>query len=97
MSDHELAAYLDALPKEPDDLAALLRAKGIKGYRRNPCTCPLTCLLRQEWPQTCPVVRHDWTWLAGTDKDAGRTITPPHLQAFIKRFDRGEYPSLVAE
>lgn len=77
-----------------DEVAANLRLLGIKGRPGQATACPLAFYLRQWWKNasvyTQCIVWNKHEWIAHDG------LTPAHCLEFAQKFDKHEYPDLIA-
>jgi hypothetical protein len=77
-----------------NQIAALLRAKGVKGRKGSHMSCALAVYLNEG----CSVSGR-YARLIKTDPDdfgeTGKVDLGPAASSFINKFDRGDYPDLV--
>lgn len=90
-----LAATLAELGDTPEAIAATLAEQGHKGVRENSSCCPIAVYLTGlgwEWVDVGHLDVHAWS-------DLGEEHVEPSaaVDAFISRFDLGEWPELVDE
>jgi hypothetical protein len=77
-----------------DKVADTLRAKGIKGWRRSSCACPVAkVLIAAGYPDV--EVDAGWVWPESTRTDDFCVTVPKPVSNFIIRFDEGVYLDLV--
>lgn len=89
-------AELVHLGDTEDEIAAALRARGIKGRRKEACTCPIANFLVAVFGEEChPEVDDDITFLGWNPKE--RLAVPAAVLDFIEAFDLGSYPQLIEE
>lgn len=87
---------LAELGETPDAISAALIEKGITGARKDDGCCPIAVYLSGIY--ACPMVTENIVEAWDEDGEAEVwTFTPDAAVAFIQRFDRGEWPELVAE
>lgn len=83
--------------KTPDEIRALLVAKGIKGIRGQACDCPIAVYIGRE-VQIVRIKAYPWsniTWrLLGRGWES--IDTPESVGMFISSFDNKEFPELIA-
>lgn len=87
MSTADVAArMIESLGSTPDEIAAALRADGVRGVRHNPMRCPLAVFLSKRFPgQQCGVI-HNAVIVDGYSA----TLSPPAAE-FMRDFD-GDAP-----
>lgn len=84
--------YLAALGNTPGDVAYTLRQLGITGHKVEADRCPIASYLRDyagiEWPAVGP----------GTFTDGSGFVRglPLAVSQFVRMFDAGVYPDLIA-
>lgn len=85
--------------KSPEEIAALLREKGIHGRRNLAMSCPLANYLTVETDITpFSVIVGPYSIIGDTlSLEHYSTPTPNSVAAFIKAFDSGKYPDLIEE
>jgi len=91
--------------QDPDSVAKLLAAMGIRGVRYHTEACALACYFRRElceagithYADVCVSVteREIVVDLQALDLDQIQVPTPPVLGAFVLRFDNGDYPDIT--
>jgi hypothetical protein len=87
----QAAELLAGLGDTPEEIAEMLRGAGYKGELRNVWKCPCGSCLREHFGCTVGV---DGT---GTFVDGSDCVTArPQVRAFVRRFDAGDFPDLVA-
>lgn len=81
-----------------DQIAALLRSRGIKGRPGTTYKCPLAQFFKLDHPGSFIVGSRFIMRRSSTRANAQpeKANTPRNLAAFLQRFDRGEYPDLIA-
>jgi hypothetical protein len=87
---------ITSLPETSDAIAAVLDAKGIKGFRAHSHCCPIANLVRSE--VGCHYLEIGGAWadiviVKGDDADA--FDIPQRVVNFVSRFDMGDYPNLI--
>jgi len=88
-----LAQALAALPDTADGIAAHLAAADIQGRPGSACHCPIaTYLTRHGFGAVHVDEIRIWV---GEGACQRRMNTPPAVAAFMRQFDRGEWPALV--
>lgn len=83
------------LGDDPDIIAENLAAAGITGHRNEAAACPLYHYLRAEIPPVRCVGDVEIAYDAGGPLPEFTNI-PPVAGEFVRRFDEGGYPELVA-
>jgi len=101
-----LSEYLTSLGQTPDQVANCLRAQRVKGIIKSSCHCPILNGIYQACPDYWPGLRitngyqskdGHWHYYASlSDLQITDPALPQAVQDFIGKFDRGEYPDLVA-
>jgi hypothetical protein len=92
MSDmKDLLERLNSLGNHPDQVAAKLQAKGVKGRPHIGCDCALARYLASEYPGHSFEVSNVQVEIDGE----GRAYLPSGCRLFIREFDQGGYPELV--
>lgn len=90
--------YLD-LPEDPDEIAQVLVAEGVRGYCGNAWHCALAeyALKDLDLPEGATVEILGDTFVISVDEHAIEHLwmLPPHLAKFADRFDQEAYPELV--
>lgn len=90
--------------KSPDEIAFLLKDKGIKGYLRGAQACPIANYVRQEcgWADTVIVAPGFVSAYPSADINpepshptAIDNRTLPNITQFIWAFDEGKFPFLL--
>lgn len=76
----------------PSEVADALKARGIKGEKGNPTSCPIAKFLDSEFPDNWSVGAHN---ARGTVEGLPVSLTlPMGCVRFIDNFDRGRYTDL---
>jgi hypothetical protein len=96
-----LNEYLTALGTTSEAVAESLRKQGVKGLQRSIYKCPVLNALYKAVPNYWPGLRI----LGGplnyratlNDDQIMDPVLPKPVVAFIRDFDEGKYPDLVAE
>lgn len=104
MKEDKIKELLDSLGSTPDEVAAYLAAAGIKGYKRNPCHCPLAVLVNDfakknnYWDGlVVETYNGDRCVIRQPDPQIlGRWHVPKPVAEFAIKFDSGHYPQLDA-
>lgn len=78
--------------KSPDEIAAMMRRRGIKGRPGTTQKCPLAMFFDGTNAGTFVIGREFIMRTAG--KTVERAKTPKNLADFVRRFDIGKYPDL---
>lgn len=87
MTRDEVLAKLAELPDTADGIAAFLAERGVKGYRHSHRSCPIANYL-----DAVSVSAFGLTW-----KEPALTVDIPRpALLFVRHFDNGEYPELIA-
>ena len=88
---------LIALGDEDQKIAAVLRAKGIKGRKNEACACPIANYLAGIFGEmSTPAVEETTVKLLGWD-DRMHMQLPDAVQDFVESFDLGWFPELIEE
>ena len=96
----QVLVSLKRLGKSPDDIAASLRAMGVRGKNTQlqlyaGIRCPLEAYLDAEgfdvWHVGSNVL-----YTRPNTKNGEAAALPPACVEFVKRFDRGQYPDLCS-
>lgn len=90
-----LAEALAALPDTADAIAAHLAAAGVKGVPENGECCPVANYLTGLDFDRVSVTLSRIQSRDYPDSRLADIRTPPPVQAFVRRFDAGEWPELV--
>jgi len=87
-----LAAALVRLGKSAEEVARRLGGMGFRGVRMDPMLCPVAHYLEKTFPG------YDFIAVCRSTVEVGtlQTATPPAVQDFLRGFDRGRWPKLVA-
>ena len=95
MEQEKIQRFLTDLGDDPDAIAAYLEGQGIKGELGNPYECPISILLNRTFPNIIGfgVTQRSWSLYSGGMMSSPH---PPGVAHLIRRFDNGEYPSLIA-
>jgi hypothetical protein len=97
MPELTLDQALAELPDTAYGIAAYLIGQECRGQQRQTDCCPIANYLRGTGGfddiDVDPSAVTVWTG----DAVRERADTPEHIAAFIRRFDRGEWPDLVAD
>ncbi|GIF08712.1 hypothetical protein [Actinoplanes siamensis] len=102
MADLTLDQALAELPDTADGIAAYLIEQECRGKPRRTDCCPIANYLRGTGefsdidvdPEMVTVWDDDDRWEQGRQQEIQ---TPEHVASFIRRFDGGAWPELVAE
>ncbi|MGH7743517.1 MAG: hypothetical protein ACREQ5_01665 [Candidatus Dormibacteria bacterium] len=86
----ELALWM--LGDTPTAIAASLMKLGIQGVRNFGCSCPIAMYLERVFDDAKPFVSS-----VGAEVGYGAAIPTPQIRDFIKEFDSGAYPELIAD
>lgn len=89
---------LTELPEDPDEIAQVMKAEGIKGRCLNPRKCALAEFAVKEIDPDSPltlVVYGDNIHLTYENDITFVWDLPEHLELFTKRFDHGDYPEIT--
>ena len=105
LTPNKVRRALAKLGQTPDQIAKSLKTLGIVGTICEPTTCPLAIYLGQVLPPRGNTGQGYWQvggdWIEGIDRESLELVveleTSPALQVFIDRFDKGQYPDLVAK
>lgn len=93
--------YLKSLGETSEAVAQSLMAHGIKGIVRSPCACPIINGIYKSCPDYWPglMIMGDNKYYSATLNDL--QIMDPKLPQpvvdFMKDFDNGKYPELIAK
>lgn len=91
MLKDELRHYVG---KTPDQIAATVKRRGIKGRMGTTYGCPMALLLNGEGGGAHVIGRRFIVRRSG--KNIEKIRTPDNVAAFMRKFDIGGYPDLVA-
>lgn len=91
-----ISQLLSALGDTPEAVARTLEAKGIKGSRKNPHSCPIARYLRAEGWCVGVFQTIGYAKVPGSQGDMQSFPLPTPVTAFIEQFDSGLYPTLWA-
>jgi hypothetical protein len=92
---HDAMASLKG--KSPDEIAAMMRERGIKGRAGTTQKCPLAVFFNGIQPGKFVVGRSFVMRLSGSHNTQPEKMATPHnLVNFLKAFDTGAYPELLA-
>ena len=80
--------------KKPDEIAEIVKRRGIKGRMGTTYGCPMALLLHGITTGDFVIGRKYIARRSGNNID--RAITPKNIADFIRKFDIGGYPELVA-
>lgn len=88
-----LQEYLDTLPKTKDEIASLLKERGIKGQKSKCYYCPVANLLKQEGfnASVTPAYVRDWRKVGN---GVSELPISEGVREFVIAFDNSEYPEL---
>jgi hypothetical protein len=78
-----------------EDVANVLRERGIKGTRLSGFSCPMALFLDQETGNSVHLVCAQSVEVSGRGV-SWSTETPPSVKSFILAFDDGKFPDLIA-
>lgn len=93
----ELKAALEELKgKTPDEIAALMKERGIKGRPATTQRCPLAMFFNGTHSGRFVIGREFIMRIAGGNSEPEKAPTPKNLSAFVRMFDTGSYPELIA-
>lgn len=90
-----LAQALVELPDTADGIAEYLAERGHRGRRGSACRCPLASYFCAACG-TPDITVGPNTIFVGSDELCVEAPTPEALFKFMRRFDKGEWPELVA-
>jgi hypothetical protein len=98
----QVADHLATLGAGPIEIAASLHAAGIRGHLRNPTHCPISIYLTHQLGAgvgvvTSPEHLHITALHITALSDDAHLPTPLPTSLFVRAFDRGMYPHLIAE
>lgn len=94
----EVVAALDVLPRQADSVAAFLFERNHLGDVNSLWTCPLAWYVRKTVPDAgVPIVRHDRPLRIMRLGERGDCRLRPGVRHFLRFFDEGRYPFLVAQ
>ena len=79
---------------KPDDIAAMVKRRGIKGRMGTTYGCPMALLLDGQSTGTYVIGRRYIVRRSGRAVEKSRT--PDNVRSFVRKFDIGGYPDLVA-
>ena len=90
-----LSAFIGALPRDPDDIAAYFRDRNVRGVPGAGCDCPVSVYLNRDLYGSVSVGSDSIevecaTW-------AIKVTMPTWLHAFVCAFDAGLYPFLYVQ
>ena len=80
--------------KSPDQIAETIRRRGIKGRSGTTHVCPMALLLRGQSTGDFVIGRKYIARRSGTKIE--KVHTPANISTFVRRFDIGKYPELMA-
>lgn len=80
--------------KSADEIAQLIRKRGIRGRMGTTARCPMALLLGGEGTGRFVIGRKYIVRQAG--KELEKMATPKNVAAFVRKFDIGGYPELIA-
>lgn len=80
--------------KSPDDIAAMVKRRGIKGRMGTTHRCPMALLLDGISTGQYMIGRKYIARRSGETIEKART--PENLSTFVRKFDVGGYPDLIA-
>src|SRR3954470_3763872 len=94
----EAARLLAGLGETPGEIAATLRGAGYRGVQANSAECPCGSCLADHLGATFYVRLDNELDVAtvSTDGDINTLPLATHVRDFVRRFDAGRYPSLIA-
>ena len=88
---HAMAAFQD---KSPDEIAAVVKRRGIKGRMGTTYGCPMALLLGGVSTGEFVIGRRYIVRRSGDKIEKMRT--PRQIEQFMRKFDIGGYPELIA-
>lgn len=80
--------------KTPDDIAAMVKRRGIKGRAGTTYKCPMALLLNGAFTGDYVIGRKYIVRRSG--HAIQQVATPKNVAQFVRKFDTGGYPELVA-
>lgn len=89
---HDALAMLEG--KTPDEIAKVMAKNGVKGRPGTTGKCPLAIFFNAVQAGQFVIGRDYIMRVAGKTQDKART--PGNLATFVRRFDIGKYPELIA-
>jgi hypothetical protein len=80
--------------KSPDDIAAMVKRRGIKGRAGTTYGCPFAMLLNGAHTGAYIIGRKYIVRRSGANIE--KVHTPANIKAFVRKFDLAQYPELIA-
>jgi len=80
--------------KSPDDIADMVRKRGIKGRAGTTYGCPFAMMLNGAFTGNYIIGRKYIVRRSGNVID--KVHTPANIKAMVRKFDLGHYPELIA-
>lgn len=96
MNAQDLLNHLEILGNTAEQVAESLRTDGIKGACRSRKGCPLANYLKSLGHENPSVMGNPDSAFAGLGLEPYHCTLPPACFDFLYRFDRGEFPELIA-
>jgi len=98
VTPYEVRRALHLLGRTSNTIAVTLEHKGIVGRLEHDKECPIAVYLQQQFPELDEVWvdENDISYQDGTE-EGGMFAPSLAVRLFIRRFDDGAYPNLVAE
>lgn len=92
-----LIELVEELGPDPDRIADLFIALGITGCPEDALDCPVVHYLEGELGDVAPIVLDTVVDVRTEDGRRHTLTTPQGLAAFVRNFDRRQYPALIQQ